>query len=485
MMSLLSLLLASSWARPGCGTAARLTDAAFGTSPRRPVAAGSVDSDRFPIRVHHRRAADAERAATVLLPALEEAWEVQIAQLGWPPPPPDAGVGGSEAFDVYLTTEATNGGAWVWGFGPDVIPDDDGFTVPSFMALDEAIPDDQMLSWVAHELNHACQYAIDAREPYTFAWEATAETIAEIVDDDGDFYLEYGAIPDFQAHPFLSLAFDGSSAPVRDHDAWSFYEYGGIVFGLFLEERYGPGTLRGMWDALAPRGEDFLTALDAAVPLQDRAQVYTEFARWRMFTAHRDDGGHFEEASRWGRRSLVTPEAVVPADDLRDFVGVPTEPPYDLGASYYVLDLRGFPSWVRSRDFVVTLEGARDTQWSLVWADWGRGGSRGTGSLGPTDAGALSTTLTLDGEWATIGVVNAGRAEIGDPRDIRRRSFRLSIAHVPDDAVDTDTDDTDVPVEDEGNDLRPPPVDPGCGCDSGPRSLAWVWVLLVLSRRRR
>ena len=450
----------------------------------RPASAGFHDSDVYPLRVHYRRAADADRALTVILPALEEAWAGQIEEIGWPAPPPDNQVGGSDAFDVYLTNEETYGGAYVWGFGPDVIPDDNWFSVPSYMALDESIPDANMLSWVAHELNHASQYTIDAHEHSTFIWEATAEAITDVVDDESNYYIVYDAMQDFQEFPFLSLVFDGYRRAVIEHDNNSFYEYGGIIFGMFIEQRFGTNdgtTLLALWDALAqpedslqPDFLDALATLDPSAP--SLAHLYTEFALWRMFTGELDDGAHFEEAGLWGPRERVGLEAVLTLEQAHGYLGQPSEPPYDLGTSYYAVTV----DQPTEEHLLVEVVGEEGTQWGLVWAVWPAEGPALTGTL--VADGVLEADIPLEGGVRVqIGVVNAAPADMTAPGPVPRRSFDLALSVV--------TPEPPAPQRRPLTGTAPPVSDAlatGCGCgpaSPGPSLVPFLLGLLALRRR--
>ncbi|MBX2801806.1 MAG: hypothetical protein KTR31_29275 [Myxococcales bacterium] len=451
----------------------------------RPASSGVVDSKIYPVRVHYRRPVDAERAEKVVLPALETAWAVQIDQVGWPAPPPDAGRGGSNAYDVYLTNEETYGGAYVYGFGPDVIDGDDWYSVPTYMALDEGIADAEMASFVAHELNHASQYTIDAWEWSTFVWEATAEVMADVVDDKSNDYIGYGAMEDFQEFPFLSLAFDGYRDQVVAVDPYSFYEYGGIVFGMFVEERYGTGdgtTLLALWDALAQPTQtyepDFVDALATLDDGTSAAELYTEFALWRMFAASLDDGAHFEEAALWGEGTRVGAEASLTLDQVDGTPIEPVEKPYELGTSYVFVDLgEGTDELLR-----VDAVGQQDVQWSLVWAVWTDDGPARTGTIHPGEPLQVDIDLA-GGTLAAVGVVNTGRETFDPDQMVIRRTFQLSLSTVPPGTSEpTDTDGTDT-----GTPTEPEPAPQSCGCRSLDPTGAWVIALALplLSRRRR
>ena len=473
-------LLSAALARPACGTPALHRQSAplfMGTvnEAYRPSSTGFVDSKEFPIRVHYRHPDDVQRVSEVVLPALELAWQIQIQDVGWPAPPPDANAGGTNAFDVYLTNEGTYGGAYVWGDGPDVVPDDNWYSMSSFMAIDESIPDDELLSWLAHELNHASQYAIDGWELNTFVWEFTAEVMADRVDDEGNVYIEYAAMPDFQEFPFLSLVFDGSRLAVRQYDENSFYEYGGIIFGMFLEQRFGNNdgaTLLSLWDALAQPSQeatrDFVDALRGIDPDGGSlAELYTEFAVWRMFTGELDDGAHFEEGGLWGPTERVGLEDEIGLQDVDGYTATPAERPFDLGTSYFVVDLEN-----GSHDLLhVDVVGESAAAWGVAWAVWYADGTAITGTAVGVPGQPVHAEIPLvDGWRAQFGVVNAGGIDVPSTGRVNRRSFELSLALVDPEPVSNPVPDP--PTE---------PADPeaqSCGCQAG--GGPGPWALLAL-----
>jgi hypothetical protein len=485
-------------ARPVCHTPTMLGASAFaGTiyEAYRPAAVGFVDSAIYPLRVHYRREEDAGRAASLVLPALELSWAVLIDEMGWPAPPPDGLSGGSDALDVYLTNEGTGGGAYVWGGGPDVIAGDDWYTVPSHMAIDETLSDDDMLYYAAHELNHVSQYAMDAREVSTFIWESTAEAVAVMVDD-GKPYIAWGGMPSFQVYPFLSLVFDAYQPEVIAYDSYSYYEYGGIIFTMFVEERYGSNdgtTLLALWDALAQPSAsvepDFLDALASIEPSGSLAALYTEFAVWRMFAGELDDGAHFEDGALWGASEQVGVEATLALADVDGFVDSPEDPPYDLGTSYYVLDLGAGTD----ETLLVDVVGKAGAHWGIAWAVWAADGSARTGTVFGDPGAPIQAEIPLaGGVRAQWGVVNAGPPDMSAVARQPRRGFELALTLLPPSGsgptgTTTDptggTDPTD-PAEDADPDARTE----GCACSgsgSGGVPAALLLAPLWFARRRR
>lgn len=502
-------------ARPRCQTPALLRAERAGSPLRladRPAEVGFVDSAIYPLRVHYRRTNDEDRARNTVLPAAETAWALEIDQMGWPAPPSDAGAGGDDRYDFYLTNEGTNGGAFTWGVSTDTDPTDGWNSRSTFIALDDRfILDRDMLVFVAHEFNHASQYTIDASELPLVMWEGTAEAVADLVDDANDTYLY--EVPYFQGYPFESLLFDGYVLPVIRYEPFSYYEYGAIVFADFLEERYGTKdgtTLLRMWTQAAQPGRgdepdwlDSLGQMDPGVP--SAAALYTEFAVWRMFAGPQDDGAHFEEGALW-YDAVPWVEADLSLDAVDGLQVAPTREPYELGTSYWRIDLQGGTvDTLRA-----TADGDPASQWGLAWAVWPAAGGPAVTGFTPATAAQVVAELPLDGgATAMIGVVNGGRPGLEGETptgDVARQTFTLSFERVPPPPpahTGGPTGDTGAgplpPLAHTGGDPHtgapadgPPAGDAtpkgGCGCDGGAGASISPGVLLaaaLLRRRRR
>ena len=465
--------------------------------PYRPEEAGYLDSPSLPIRVHYRRAEDADRAEMVLLPIAEETWRAEVETMGWPAPPADFGLGGDDRYDIYFTNEDTFGGAWTWGTGSDVDSTDGLFSQSSFIALDERISDADLPDFVSHEFNHALQYTIDGWEQTLFVWESTAEAMEDLVYDDSDLYMV--DIVDFQTLPWISLLSDSYSASVKEYNDYSYYEYGGSIFSLFVEQRYGAndGTeLLALWMSLAQGGRgpepDFVDAIGELAG--DRAAFdgpYLEFATWRMFTGERDDGAHFEEGALWPREAGVELSGQYDVAALEGVSVTPEDAPYDLGANYfYVTNTGGDTRWLK-----LSLAGDAATRWAVVGVAWPTAGGPAT-----IVTGSAAADLPLaDAAEYMVAVVNLGPAEL-DPEnsDLARGQYTLSFSvgePDPDTTDDTgpgDTDPTgDTGSPDSGATLDPPCCKPdavACGCASGTSGGAlagWGLSLIALAVRRR
>ncbi len=499
--------------RPPCHTAMlRETGFRMGVvgEAMRPDAAGYVDSELYPIRVHYRDEDDADRAADLVLPAAELAWQVQVEEMGWPAPPSDAGVGGSDALDFYLTNEDTYGGAWTWGPRADVVEDDGYYSIASFVALDDNardLSDDIMPTFVVHEFNHVLQYGIDGVEATLFPWESTAEAMEELVLPDSNLY--WNDVPSFQLLPFASLLFDGYSREIVEYDSYSYYEYGGAIAGLYLEQVYGGydgTTLLQLWLDLA-QGEnaaepDFVDALgmiggEAAPTAGD---VYLGLAEWRMFGGGDDDGAHFAEGASWGPRGKVATEGELSLATLVGSSVSPVDAPYDLGTSYWEIAVDGDTS----APLRLSVVGEGEVAWGIVAAVWLDGAPARVLRARGEDGAPVEAELDLRGATKImVGVANLGVADLNAEGAHERLSFTLSFAAgeaAPDSGDtggDTGGDETggEVAGGDETGGQDTDVADPdgetvtkgGCACSAAPTASAWLGLgalALALGRRR-
>ncbi|MFH1463885.1 MAG: hypothetical protein ABIO70_05835 [Pseudomonadota bacterium] len=284
--------------------------------------------------VHYRQAVEAgvaEEVAAILAHSLA----VEIDDLGFRPPLPDAGrCGPDDGLDVFLWHGLETCYADVFAENPDTWHDD-WF---SYIVVDPWGPygGDMLDSTLAHELNHACQAADDWWDsPIVF--EMTSCFIEEAVYDDDDTYMTYFA--DFQAHPDWSLDYDDG------YRTW--YMYGATMFFYFLRDRYFDGDFSWasrLWLGLrsAPGAQDdpSLNEPDFEDSLEDLLQeqagigfldAVVEFARWRVFTGARDDGRHFEEGGRWPEDASLVMDTLI--------VGEEAAPrPMVLGNVYYRIE---------------------------------------------------------------------------------------------------------------------------------------------------
>jgi hypothetical protein len=462
-----------------CRTAA-VAALAFFTDGWRPAALDHVDHDSLPVRCHWADAADAELCGLVL-DAVELSWERQVHGLGFHAPiADDDGI-----FDVYITTEGTDGGAYVYGPSTDDDPSDGRMGCHSYMALDPAIGEADMASYVAHEFNHTSQYATDFVEPTLPIWEATATAAEAWTLDDYQIYSDW--VGDFQKWPWMGILGDGYML-WDDHGVWSYHEYGAGMWILHMDAVHGDGAGSigpALWEAVVQEGwtnePDVLDGW-ATVSGVSWEEALVEFTAFRHVagTALAPDWMWEQGDENW--ELVVDGRDVLDASELDEAVGLlPEYPVYPTG------------SW-HSRVTGVTAEaplhlraqGAEGVRWALVITDE-EGNIEDGDPTGHTSA--LTGTLT-------IGLVHLG--EDGFDADHRLTgtipSLTLSVGAPDDEPEPEDTGEEDIIDEVEEPAEEPSGSgDAGSGDDKGSGcsalglgvSLGWIGGLGILARRRR
>ncbi|MBN2799645.1 MAG: hypothetical protein JXX28_10905 [Deltaproteobacteria bacterium] len=360
----------------------------------RPAEVGAVRSERFPLVVHYRRQADAEKA-DLTLAAAELAWQVQVLELGFHPPAlPDT----EEApeLDLYLT-DLDDWEAWAWA--PDLydLVEGDGFMgAPAYVAIDDNLPDDWIDVYVAHEFNHVLQWATDYSEPTLTVWEATAVSAQTwTLGEHGQWDLDVGS---FQDAPWMP-ALVGDGYWMWDQlGEWSAFEYGSAVWMMHLDQVYGasdgavgPAVWQGLAAEVFAGGPDVLDGVEAAAgrPWQE---VLNDLARTRWLVGEQWDDRGLAEAAGWGEAEKV------PALELDE---VPDRITFEAGPMVTGQVFATSPVIGGSSLQVRSASGLR----SGLWVQWEGGGARGELAAWGEDP---QLVLPVGAAWVTLAVTNLG-----------------------------------------------------------------------------
>lgn len=396
----------------------------------RPASAGYADSDNHPIRCHWSQVGD-EGICQDVLGYADIAWDVQVDHIGFRPPVPDAGVGGSDALDIYLTIAETGsaGSAWVDceagdGHCVDSDPNDGVAGTPAYVLIDARTED--LHHYTQHEFSHVLQYATDFDEQSIVLWESTAVSAEHWTDPL--WTTSAADLADFQATPWISTVLQDGYFLDDEYGIWSYYEYGSALWMRWLDVTHGDGTgmfAALMWEAAAQEGPgrepDVLDAWDELTgDWRDDLVAFTAF-RGMVGTALAPEW--IEWAGEGGR-------AWREAELERGEAATPMHPPYPLGVAYY--DVRVGPS----ERVTASLDGADSTLWRLIGID-------GAGDY-VDDAETVSINADDDG-LATFAVVNLGSAGLDADDALTADTFTLTVA-----------DDMVVVTE------------PDCGCSTTP-----------------
>jgi hypothetical protein len=221
--------------------------------------------------------------------------------------------------------------------------------------------------------------------------------------------------------------------------------------------------------------------VDPASP--SAAAVYTEFAVWRMFVGSDDDGAHYADGGAWPESAIPPAEAEIPLADVDGFSASPAFAPYDLGTTYYTVDL----GEGTDQTLHVDLSGEPGAQWGLAWAVWRDGEPASTGTALVGDGEPLAADIPLaGGTRVKLGVVNGGPVDLAADLHVPRRSFVLDLSldgatTTTTTGGETDSDPTVTTPPDDQEPLAAPEERGGCGCADGPSGSANGAMLLALA----
>ena len=309
---------------------------AYESARSRPVLQASLDTEHF--RIHYDTSGqdailwwpDTGYLDAVAI-ALERSWSIEVDTLGFRPPPSDANDpgdnGGNGLYDCYVLNLGTSFyGITHVGYAPPGDPPDD---VTSYLFIDNdyhdfgyADPTLPMRVTVAHEFNHACQFAhiLDAEDVWYM--ECSAVWAEDSVYDDLNDYYQF--LPYYLGYPYRSLEYRGTAM------------YGSAVWNFFLAERFGRGVVPTIWSEMES-GIGSVNALTSRLgalgtSLEDE---FFEFTVWNWFIGSRDDGAHYEEGAAWPDVAETWTTSNYPIVDAMVSTGVR---PDHLGANYIVFD---------------------------------------------------------------------------------------------------------------------------------------------------
>lgn len=280
-----------------------------------------------------------EAQCSVVLDAIDEAWAAQVEQLGFRPPLPDGTLGGGPGLDVYLSHLGTGGagGAYVTCDDEpcvDAAQGDGRASTPSYIVIDPELDDTTLRRYCHHEFNHVLQFATDFEEPFLDAWEGTA-TAAETWTDPASL-LDQGPLADYQATPWVSAVLQDGYWLDEQYDIWSYYEYGAVLWVLWMDQRWGDGAGSigpALWAAMAndpgANEPDLLDAWDELSGGWENDVV--EFAVDRGRFGTKDEP---EWLTALGGAPEVT-TTLIPPGDYSDQLG----PMYPLGMHYIDIEV--------------------------------------------------------------------------------------------------------------------------------------------------
>ncbi len=276
-----------------------------------------------------------------------------LGNLEYPLPPDDSTYGGdsNSRIDIYLveTGGSYYGATYPETFAPHFrnlnfpIDSDTGAAYTSFILIDndyqeapfssvndyQSNPLNAVRVTAAHEFFHIIHFGIDATEverssltdfqrPYWY--EIAAVSMEEYVYDNINDYYGYLIFPDESfADPFSS---PHKSIQTAGGGKFSQFHYAMGVFGIYLNQKYGPLLMREIWKACWRPGPSFLRAIDSVLLARtsnafDFGKCWQEFGIWTVFTGKR---AKFAPVGRGFDEGINYPE--IP-DTLQDQLNYP------------------------------------------------------------------------------------------------------------------------------------------------------------------
>ena len=388
----------------------------FGDGAERPAdGAQRLCSFEAPVCVQGRASEGA--AALEVLREAEKATRFLRLQARLPRPQGDAGAGGSDAVDLYLTDPPTDpaGPGLRLGFGlPTRFPVDRG---PVHALLDRRMRGCERAVAVHEAMATAYLAGVDAGEAgATFA--ASSSYLAML--SSGCTVGALARLDEAQAHPERSLLDPGDADTSRASPLlpwWLDEFFGGETPGALLTGLWYGGQ-QSTWpgDSRFRNKPDLMTMLYrlAKARQQKADQWLLDLAVTRAFLGERDDGGHLAESAWLGAAGRVRFDAAWAHHELpRRLAYRPLDP---TGMVYLWLDLRG-PSPPSSLGVHFTWEYPVTMRWALVRLDAeGRELSRlvVAHQRGQTKADTIVEQLSGAASILVVGV-NVGEVDLDEP----------------------------------------------------------------------
>ncbi len=226
------------------------------------------------------------------------AFEVQVNQIGYLPPPKDFGEGGGTEYDIYILELGKNRGGYGYTNAEnEILP---RYKLPrytSYIVIDNNYSPkdssvysdnikrrsyyttgyDALKITAAHELHHAIQYAYGFIEP-------SVPSIYELTSS----WMEYRLYPDVKDYyQYLPQLFNGLKRyPFSSIDADNGYRWS--IFGQYMYNKFDDWLMKRMWELIGD-GNDPFKALDSAYNEKNTSLVeqWCNFKKWMYFTGSR------------------------------------------------------------------------------------------------------------------------------------------------------------------------------------------------------
>jgi MYXO-CTERM domain-containing protein len=365
----------------------------------------SVESTTpFPVRVSFADPTLQVKAERVLQ-AIATSYTKEVTEWGFWTPPVEPG---TEPYRFYLMGADGAAGYTVPYLENPATPHADAFT---YIVIESSLDDLQIDSTVAHELSHATQIAMDAREQPSFM-ENTSSYI-EIPVFPESTLAAASMFPFFQGQPWRPIEY--KVAGMTDG-----YEYGAGLWLLFLTHYYAsedPVLIREIWEGTVQNGvvnePDYFDAIDGLVE-GGVADVAHRLSEYRFFVGDFDDGAHLPNAWQWSGAEVWTTaswfDAQLPVEDQKPVD--PSTRPQPNGCNYIVFS----PSKDALYPVRFSFDGDASFPWSVQLFQLARGASATMDVPIDADAHGAVVVETNDLDRVVLAVCQAMSADY-DPDD--------------------------------------------------------------------
>jgi hypothetical protein len=219
--------------------------------------------------------------------AADSAYNFEINNLGYPPPPPDSNAGGDNKYDIYLMQLGYYGET-----------DFDGDKGPSYMIVNSDFTGFPTLGiyavrvTVAHEFHHSIQVGnYIYRDADAWFHELTSTSFEHFVYPSIHDYYNY--MPNYFDNPQRSIARNNTISGGYDG-------YDLAIWNIYLQKKFDYGIIKKQWE-LMPQMRA-IEAINQSVIGNGASfsQILNEFGIWVYFTGSRaQQGKYFPEAENY------------------------------------------------------------------------------------------------------------------------------------------------------------------------------------------
>jgi hypothetical protein len=244
----------------------------------------------------------------------EFVYSVENGAMGWRAPRSDGTRGGdADKVDVYLKQLGDQG---IFGYAtPD--PGQESNSQASYLVMDNDFTPAEyprysnpllpMQVTAAHEYNHVLQFTYDVLQD-SWMFEATAVWMEDEVYDDVNDYVSY-----LNAWVLLTQVPLTAFNPGDLADPLNIKVYGDSVWSRWIDERYGPDTIRTAWErsletvprSFAPKAYDTALNTVGTTFFEAFTGFAADTAEWRSSAGVFEEGSTWPDVQRASRTSLV------------------------------------------------------------------------------------------------------------------------------------------------------------------------------------